>query len=86
MIMKLLYCTYCQDFLNLGYLEKICSCGRVKGRYTDDLNALHNGNGITIGIANDSFARAIRDQPECGMGKEFTAFVIPKQCATFAVE
>lgn len=79
--MKLLYCPDCGDLFNLTEEMKFCTCEATSGRYTDNLNAVYSG-GIPIGFANSSFARAMREQPESGMGKTFEAFVIPKSCPT----
>ena len=79
--MKLLYCLECGDLFNLTEETKSCKCEAASGRYTDDLNATYSG-GVPIGFANSSFVRALREQPESGMGKNFEAFVIPKSCPT----
>ncbi|NDD53220.1 hypothetical protein EBZ39_04985 [bacterium] len=80
--MKLLLCPDCGDVFNLKEVEKSCLCGTTRGQYTDDLNAVYTG-GIPIGFANSTFLRAVTQQPQSGRGKEFTAFVIPKECPTF---
>lgn len=80
--MKLLFCLICRDIFNLSSEHKTCKCGRAEGIYINDIDAVHNG-GIPLGIANTSFIDAIINQPENGQGKEFTAFVIPKDCPTF---
>jgi hypothetical protein len=84
--MKLLFCKNCQDVIRLVQEEKrTCSCGKVSGRYINDLDAIYSGKeAIPIGFANSSFAHAIANQPEKDWGKEFTAFVIQKKCNTFA--
>nr|WP_259547367.1 hypothetical protein [Heyndrickxia oleronia] len=38
---------------------------------------------MPIGISNPSLKEAVLNQPEIGMGKEFTAFTIPRNCPTF---
>lgn len=83
--MKLLLCEECSDIFNLALEEKSCSCGKAKGRYVDELNAVYSG-GIPIGFANSTFIRAVVNQPKSGMGKEFVAFVIPADCPTFKKE
>lgn len=80
--MKLLLCHECGDVFNLKSEVKTCSCGQTRGQYTDDLNAVYDG-GIPLGFANSSFLEAVIAQPESGLGKEFTAFVIPRECSTF---
>ena len=82
--MKLLLCKNCQDFIRLIQGEtRTCKCGAVSGKYLDNLNAIYSGDeAIPIGFANSTLVEAIRNQPEEGMGKVFTAFVIPKKCYT----
>ena len=86
--MKLLLCKNCQDVIRLIQNEKrTCKCGAVSGMYTDSLNAVYSGeHAIPIGFANSTLVRAIKNQPENGMGETFTAFVIPKKCDTFIKE
>lgn len=83
--MKLLYCKSCGDIFSLGYREKSCSCGNTKGKYFEDgLHAVYSGDqSIPLGISNPSFHDALHNQPEEGMGKNFEAFIIPKECKTF---
>ncbi|KGR83649.1 hypothetical protein [Lysinibacillus boronitolerans] len=82
--MKLLMCLECNDIFNLDLSEKICSCGRSKGKYINQQLAEYTGkSAVPLGFSNPSFIQAIKDQPNEGMGKEFTAFVIPKNCETF---
>jgi len=80
--MKLLYCSKCGDVFNLVMDRwKFCRCGKVRGRYMDEINAVYSG-GIPIGFNNFSFYPALKNQPESGLGREFEAFVIPKDCPT----
>lgn len=82
--MKLLLCLECNDIFNLDLKMKKCSCGKTKGQYIDNLSAIYEGDSaIPIGISNPSLKEAILNQPDDGMGKEFTAFTIPKVCPTF---
>ena len=83
--MKLLLCKNCQDVIRLVQGEvRTCRCGKVSGKYLDDLNAIYSGEeAIPLGLANGSLVEALRNQPEEGKGKVFTAFVIPKNCYTF---
>ena len=82
--MKLLMCLECNDIFNLDLSEKSCSCGRSKGKYINQQLAKYTGkSAVPLGFSNSSFIQAIKDQPKEGMGKEFTAFVIPKNCETF---
>lgn len=81
--MKLLFCNNCHDIFSLSFKEKTCTCGKVKGKYIDQLNAEYSGDdAIPLGIANPSFAEALENQPESGWGEEFTAWVIAKKCDT----
>lgn len=84
--MKLLRCNECCDIFNLTELWKACSCGETKGRYINDLEAIYDGDCTPIGFANFSFYTGVLNQPECGLGRHFTAFVIPKKCDTFRRE
>lgn len=82
--MKLLYCTFCKDIIRLFEEERECKCGKVKGKYIDDLNAVYSGKtAMPLGINNFSFILATKNQPNEGMGRNFVAFVIPKICETF---
>lgn len=80
--MKLLLCPDCGDVFNLSSAEKSCTCGTTRGYYVDNLNAVYEG-GIPLGFTNSTFLNAVRTQPQSGLGREFTAFVIPKECPTF---
>jgi hypothetical protein len=83
--MKLLFCKNCQDVIRLQQEEtRTCKCGKVSGKYLDELNAIYSGDdAVPMGIANGSFVEALHNQPEDGWGEVFTAFVIPKNCYTF---
>ncbi|MDW2879553.1 MULTISPECIES: hypothetical protein [Bacillaceae] len=82
--MKLLLCLECNDIFSLNLKMKKCSCGKTKGQYIDHLNAIYEGDSaMPIGISNPSLKVAVLKQPEMGMGKEFTAFTIPRNCPTF---
>lgn len=71
--MKLLLYLECNDIFNLDLKLKKCCCGKTKGQYTDNLNAVYWGEyAMPIGISNPSFKKAILNQPDEGMGKEFT--------------
>lgn len=81
--MKLLYCPKCSDVVKLGHNSpRTCVCRASGGRYVDNLNAEIWGEAIPLGFANSSLMMALRAQPESGLGKEFTAFVIPRVCPT----
>ena len=83
--MKLILCPKCSDVIKLTESYQTCECGKSAGNYIDDLNAEIFGKAIPIGVANESFIQALRNQPESGQGKTFTAFVIPKKCPTIKV-
>lgn len=80
--MKLIFCPECEDIVKLQLEHRSCRCGKSGGMYyRDGTGAMITGAAIPIGIHNSTFAEAIRKQPSHGRGKEFTAFVIPKNCA-----
>ncbi|QVY61950.1 hypothetical protein [Cytobacillus gottheilii] len=82
--MKLLLCLECSDMFNLDLKMQKCSCGKTKGQYIDNLYAIYEGaSAMPIGISNPSLKEAISNQPDEGLGKEFTAFIIPRNCPTF---
>lgn len=71
----------------LDYKTKECSCRKTKGKYIENLNAIYDGDSaMPIGISNPSLNEATLNQPDEGMGKEFTVFTIPKNCPTFIKE
>ena len=83
--MKLLFCKDCADIFRL-YVDhpKTCHCGKTTGQYEEDgLHAWYSGPAIPLGFANSSFVHAIHNQPDSDWGREFTAFVIQKDCDTF---
>jgi len=81
--MKLIYCSSCFDVFKLDYEPRYCKCGESTGHYLKDgLNAVYSGSGIPLGFSNPTLLMALGNQPKSGMGKEFKAFVIPKQCPT----
>mgnify|MGYP001165763076 CR=1 FL=1 len=85
--MKLLLCLQCNDIFNLALEEKACRCGSTRGKYMDELHATYTGeHAIPLGFTNTSLIQAIQNQPTNGLGEPFTAFVIPKECATFVKE
>ncbi len=89
--MKLLYCPECGDVFNLTTTEKRCSCGATGGHYLPDReHAKYDGDGIPIGISNNSFENALSRQMWLNREKEipfegsiFDAFFIPANCETF---
>ena len=84
--MKLIVCTECGDVVSLIFEWRQCKCGKSEGIYLDRKNAKIKGPCIPLGFENISFIDALRNQPEQGMGKPFSAFVIPKQCPSIVVE
>ena len=62
--MKLLFCDKCSDMFKLGRKLKQCECGHCKGMYTDEIEAVVNGNGYSVAIGNGSFINAIRVMEE----------------------
>lgn len=81
--MKLLVCVKCNDVFNLNYEVKTCSCKESWGKYFEDgLHAEYGGPCLPLGFANGSFIHALHNQPEKDWGKDFTAFVIQKECPT----
>ena len=83
--MKLIFCKKCQDIVRLRTEEeRSCFCGSTSGAYDNELDAWYKGeSAIPLGIANSTLSSALYHQPENGMGEEFTAFVIAKECETF---
>ena len=86
--MKLLYCRRCKDIITLAHQLRACSCGMSKGMYSDTHHAQYTGEfAVPLGIRDDSFAEAVRNQPAKDTpdrkgGVEIVAFVIPKVCGT----
>lgn len=55
--MKLLYCKKCNSIFSLGHKLKECECGKTKGKYIDNLNALYAGRyAKPMGIDNRDVA------------------------------
>lgn len=83
--MKLILCKNCQDVIRLMREKRFCKCGKCCGKYTDDLNAWYAGGEfvVPLGFNNGSLVKAVNNQPEEGLGENFSAFVIPKSCSTF---
>ena len=85
--MKLLLCTKCSDVFSLRHEQKTCSCGKTKGRYIDDTNAVYSGEyAVGLGFKNDSFVYAIFNRPIKGLGKTFESWVMPLDCLSFTRE
>ena len=81
--MKLILCKNCSDVFKLSQMMRSCKCGMAKGRYLNDIDAEYSGpSAVPLGFSNSTLVRAIDNQPEDGLGSEFIAFVIPKECPT----
>lgn len=83
--MKLILCTKCHDVFKLDVVDRSCKCGACTGRYLkNEIDARYQGeHAVPLGFNNTLLAKAIKLQPEKGMGRVFEAFVIPKNCPTF---
>lgn len=82
--MKLIFCTRCRDVVRLWEgVWRSCDCGESHGVYLlGCLKAKIKGPAVPLGFANRSFARALSERPDEGLGSRFTAFVIPRECDT----
>jgi hypothetical protein len=84
--MKLIYCTVCEDIVKLRDYERKCACRSSWGYYhPDEKNATIGGFSVPLGISNLGFKLALADMPEGDIGKQFEAFIIPKECKTVHV-
>lgn len=83
--MKLIWCNACSDVVAMRMEPRTCFCGKSGGHYVNKLDAVFHGPATPLGFRNDDFGQALRNQPAAGeaWGKNFTAFVIEKECATF---
>ena len=84
--MKLLLCKSCQDIVRpLIGKERSCECGActIIGE-SDGITVTYSGKekAVIFGFNNSSLVQAVRNQPNEGMGKDFIAFVIPKNCSS----
>ena len=84
--MKLIYCPICADIVKLRRQDTVCFWGSSGGTYLNNLDATYFGAAVPLGIANSTFAKAIRNQPEKGLGECFEAFVISQECPTFKLD
>jgi len=81
--MKLIFCPKCTDVVRLFKELRFCKCKESSGRYlVDSVDAEIYGKAVPLGFINNSLAEALRNRPDDGMGKLFTAFVIPHECRT----
>ncbi len=82
--MKLIFCPKCSDVVKLIIgRRRTCECGKSSGLYSDDLYATYSGAAVPLGFSNPSLVRALKSQPQAGLGQDFVAFVIAKSCSTF---
>jgi hypothetical protein len=81
---KLVLCVKCWDVFKLARVKwRFCGCKLSYGKYREDgINAEYGGPCAPLGMANGSLAHAVMHQPDDGLGREFEAFVIPKECPT----
>lgn len=62
--MKLMYCPSCYDVVQLRRKYRTCECGRVSGRYINNIEAEISADAISIAIGNGSFLQAIENMRE----------------------
>ncbi|MHD0644747.1 hypothetical protein ACYPKM_03875 [Pseudomonas aeruginosa] len=98
--MKLVYCVVCDDSVVLRMEERMCRCGKSKGKYREDgLTADISGPCVTLGFSSPEFSEAVRKQILLGdkglqplrgtdqlAGRTFLAFVIPDSASTVVRE
>jgi len=83
--MKLIYCRVCHDIVKLRFQEyRTCWCTASGGKYTDRLHVEIDGEAVPLGILNESFRTALSKQPDVGLGPDFKAFVIERNCTTIS--
>lgn len=58
--MKLLLCAECGDIKKLQRTTRHCWCGKVSGRYVNDVRAEVSRDALVIGIGNGYLSQAIR--------------------------
>ena len=80
--MKLLFCNRCGDVFSLSNEWKTCRCGKSQGKYINRIDVQHKGYSIPLGFNSRSFHEALKNRPSTGTGKEFVAFVIPREYTT----
>lgn len=83
--MKLVYCPECQDLVRLFREDRRCKCGRSGGHYeANGRDALLWGKAIPFGLDNFELGRGLQRQPESGLGRAISFFIIPKQSPRIA--
>ena len=55
--------------------KKSCECGFVNGKYTDNVNSVTNGNGISIAIGNGSLLQAIQKMKNINKNQDRRFFI-----------
>lgn len=77
--MKLLYCPNCHDIVRIFDKKGIryCTCRASFAYPKDNINVVVGGNGIPLGIADNTLNGAIRSRPIRGKGCSFSSYVIP---------
>ncbi|WP_250628382.1 hypothetical protein [Pinirhizobacter soli] len=84
--MKLILCPSCEDVFKLALDIRRCTCGKSWGRYlAGGIDAEISATAVPIGFANSTLLRAIRSRPDHGLGVQFTAFVIARECESISV-
>ena len=83
--MKLLFCKNCTDIFSISTTKtKSCSCGKTKGKYLDNINAVYTGQfAVPMGISNPSFISALKRFAQDGGGDNIKAFLISNSANTF---
>jgi hypothetical protein len=83
-LVKLVFCSKCQDVYKLDFERRTCKCGQTWGQYAEDgLHATFGGiSAYPLGFNNMSLITAVAFQPTQGVGQRFESFVIPKLCET----
>lgn len=83
--MKLLLCTHkdCHDVIRLVKEERTCACGRTKGHYINDREAVYTGRYAQPLVIEDlSLIHAIHHR-DARMNKSFAAYVPRKDIHSF---
>lgn len=57
--MKGVFCPDCHDIVLFVFDVRSCRCGRCKGLYVNDQDAVTNGEGFALAIGNGSFDIAV---------------------------
>jgi hypothetical protein len=57
--MKLIFCPDCQDVVRLFSEPRKCKCGKVSGKYIDDVDIAIKGKAMVLCIHNNDVAEAL---------------------------